>query len=70
MKFILTVIISIVATFTYAAVLAGMIALLFGVGFTSVTTFPGFIALMVILGIPAAVCTADAINEQLAKEGV
>lgn len=52
MKFILTVIISIVATFTYAAVLAGMIALLFGVGFTSVTTFPGFIALMVILGIP------------------
>lgn len=70
MRFILIVIISIVATFTYAAILAGMIALLFGVGFTNVTTFPGFVLLMVILGIPAAAFTADAIDEQLRKEGV
>ena len=70
MKIILTVLISILATFTYFALFAGLIAMLFGVSFHSVTTFPLFIAISVMLGIPAGICTADAVYQELEKQGV
>lgn len=67
MKIIVTIFISLLATFACYGLLAGLIALLFGVSFIDVTNYPAFVIGTVFSIIPLLCCIGEEVYKQLEK---
>jgi hypothetical protein len=70
MKTIITIFISILSSFGSYALLAGMISLLFGLNFNTVTTHPVFIIVVIFSIIPLVCCIGEEVHNKLEKYGL